>query len=204
MEKVTFLLATKNGHKTKEILDILNDYKKEHGIDLDIEIKTLRDVGYDEEIEEDGDTFEKNALIKARVAADLGYIGLADDSGVAAPALGGAPGVYSARYSGGDDEDNNNKLLSELADKDDRTAYYECAIACVYPSGESFTCSGRTYGHILFERQGSGGFGYDPLFFSDDLGKSFGVASKEEKNSVSHRARAVALFADRFFEKYKK
>lgn len=108
-------------------------------------------------------------------------------------ALGGEPGVYSARYSGvhGDDAANNKKLLENLENESDRSAYFECAIALVLPDGTEITSTGRAYGKILDAPEGSNGFGYDPLFYSDDLNKSFGAADGDEKNSVSHRGRAL-------------
>jgi len=156
------------------------------------------EAGLPDDIPEDGDTFAANALIKARAAAALGYIGIADDSGLVVDALDGAPGVYSARYAGahGDDTANNAKLLRELAARpnEPRTAAFVCAMACVFPDGESFTCEGRCPGEILTEARGEGGFGYDPLFLYVPAGKSFAELGGEEKNRISHRARALAAF----------
>ena len=157
------------------------------------------EAGLPDDIPEDGGSFAENALIKARAAAKLGYIGIADDSGLVVDALGGAPGVYSARYAGehGDDDANNAKLLRELAARPTapRTAAFVCAMACVFPDGESFICEGRCPGEILEEARGTGGFGYDPLFFYAPAGKSFAELDGEEKNRISHRARALAAFA---------
>lgn len=157
------------------------------------------EAGLPDDIPEDGGSFAENALIKARAAARLGYIGIADDSGLVVDALGGAPGVYSARYAGehGDDDANNAKLLRELAARPTapRTAAFVCAMACVFPDGESFICEGRCPGEILEEARGAGGFGYDPLFFYAPAGKSFAELDGEEKNRISHRARALAAFA---------
>ena len=134
----------------------------------------------------------------------LGCVALADDSGLCVDALGGAPGVYSARYAGGhgDDAANNALLLKNLAGvpEEKRTAYFESCVALCFPDGRELTASGRTYGRILFFPEGDNGFGYDPLFFSDDLKKSFGTADAEEKNAVSHRARALAALAEKWGE----
>jgi XTP/dITP diphosphohydrolase len=150
-------------------------------------------------VEETGKTFAENALIKARAAAKaLHSPVLADDSGLCVDALGGAPGVYSARYSGehGNDAANRAKLLQALQGEKNRNAHFSCAVALVYPNGKEYVAEGNTYGEILTKESGDGGFGYDPLFFSADLQKSFGIATPEEKNGVSHRYRALqALLA---------
>ena len=131
-------------------------------------------------------------MLKARaVCASTGIPALADDSGLCVDALGGAPGVYSARYSGGGDAENRKLLLKNLAGEENRRAYFASAVALVFPSGETFVAEGRTYGHILDAEQGERGFGYDSLFYSDDLKKSFGEATEAEKNAVSHRGRAL-------------
>ena len=184
------VLASRNKKKKLELQALLSQYIE------GIEILSLDDVGIYGEIEEDGETFEENALIKARVAASSGYIGVGDDSGLEVDALGGAPGVYSARYAGehGDDEANNDLLLKNLEDKSDRSARFVCCIACVFPeryAAEPIVVRGHVAGEILKARQGEGGFGYDCIFESENLKKSFGLASPEEKNSVSHRFRAL-------------
>ena len=184
MEKETIVVATGNVHKLREFSQIFTEY----------EVISQKQAGFDIDVEETGTTFEENALIKARSASKaLGVIALADDSGICVNALNGAPGVYSARYSGyhGDDKANRDLLLKNLEGADDRTAYFESAIALVYPDGKELVAHGRTYGKILFEEDGDGGFGYDCIFFSDDLKKSFGQASAEEKNAVSHRFRGL-------------
>lgn len=166
----------------------------------EIELLSLDDIGFTDEIEETGTTFADNALIKASVPAARGYIGLADDSGLAVDALGGAPGVYSARYAGEpcNDENNNQKLLRELDATPDaeRTAHYVCCVACVFPDGRQFTVQGTCDGLILREYHGDGGFGYDPLFFYPEFDKTFAEVPLEKKNRASHRAKAVAAFAD--------
>ena len=190
------LFATRNKNKAREVAAILSEYRDALG---EMELMTLDDVGITEDVIENGSTFEENAMIKAKAGAASGYITLADDSGIEVDALGGAPGIYSARFAGGhgDDRANNALLLRKLdgVPKKNRTARYAVAIACVLPDGETFTVRGTTEGLILFDYDGEGGFGYDPLFWSLDLNKSFGRATPEEKNGVSHRGRAVRLAA---------
>lgn len=186
------VLASQNKKKIIELRTLLGDMIP------DIEILSLADVGITGDIIEDGDSFEANALIKARAAAASGYIGVGDDSGLCVDALGGAPGIYSARYAGehGDDEANLDLVLKNMEGQTDRRAAFVCAIACVFPDGsEPIVCHGRVDGELLHARDGEGGFGYDPIFYYPPYGKSFGVSSVEEKNAVSHRARALAAFA---------
>ena len=190
------VLASRNKKKISELQTLLAQY-----ID-GIEILSLDDVGIYGEIEEDGKVFEDNALIKARVAATSGYIGVGDDSGLEVDALGGAPGVFSARYAGehGDDEANNDLLLKNLEDKTDRSARFVCCIACVFPekyAAEPIVVRGYVEGEILKERQGEGGFGYDPLFYFPQFGKTLAEVTPEEKNSVSHRGNAIKAFAEK-------
>ena len=163
-----------------------------------VTLLSLDDIGYEGDIEEDGETFRDNALIKARVAASTGKIGVGDDSGLCVNVLGGAPGIYSARFAGahGDDAANNERLLRELSDKEDRSAAFVCNIACVMPDGREFCVEGRAEGCILHMPDGKNGFGYDPLFYYPPLEKTFAKLSAEEKNQVSHRARAVEAFAE--------
>lgn len=190
------VLASRNKKKKAELQTLLSQY-----VD-GIEILSLDDVGIYGEIEEDGVTFEENALIKARVAAGSGYIGVGDDSGLEVDALGGAPGVYSARYAGehGDDEANNDLLLKNLEDKTDRHGRFVCCIACVFPEKYGFepiVVRGHVDGEILRRRQGEGGFGYDPLFYFPQFGKTLAEVTAEEKNTVSHRGNAIKLFAEK-------
>ena len=185
------VLASKNEHKIKELQTLLSKNIK------DIEILSLDDVGITEEIEENGATYRENALIKARVAASSGYIGVGDDSGLSVRALGGAPGVFSARYAGvhGDNDANNAFLLKNLEGENDRFAEFVCTIACVFPDGrEPIVVEGRTAGIIIDELMGSEGFGYDPLFFYEPFGKTFAQLSADEKNSISHRGKAIQAF----------
>ena len=193
------VLASRNKKKKAELQTLLSKFIE------NIEIISLDDVGIYGEIEEDGSTFEENALIKAKVAAGSGYIGVGDDSGLMVDALGGAPGVYSARYAGdhGNDEANNDLLLKNLEDKDDRSARFVCCIACVFPEKYGFepiVVKGFAEGQILRERQGNGGFGYDPLFYFPQFGKTLAEVTPEEKNSVSHRGNAIAAFAEKLKE----
>ena len=198
------LLATRNKNKAREVAAILSEYRDRLG---EIELLTLDDAGFLEDVEENGSTFEENALIKARAGAKSGYITLADDSGIEVDALNGAPGIYSARFAGGhgDDKANNELLLKKLegVPREKRTARYAVAIACVLPNGEKFIVRGTTEGLILNAYDGEGGFGYDPLFWSTDLQKSFGRATPEEKNGVSHRGRAVRLAANELIRRLK-
>ena len=184
MEKQRLVVATGNAHKLREIAEIFTDF----------EVVSQKQMGFDADVEETGVTFAENALIKARAAANaLGCIALADDSGLCVDALGGAPGIYSARYAGGHGSDKANRdlLLKNMENITDRTAYFISAIALVYPDGKELVAEGRTYGKVLYEEQGDGGFGYDCIFESDDLQKSFGLATAEEKNAVSHRFRGL-------------
>ena len=176
--------ASGNAGKIREISEILNDYR----------VISCKELGFTDDIEETGKTFYDNALIKAKtVASALNMPALADDSGLCVTALSGAPGVYSARYSGtGTDEGNVDKLLKETENVSDRSAKFVSAVVVYYPDGKIVSAQGETFGEILRARRGNGGFGYDPVFYSYDLKKSFGEASAEEKNSVSHRARALA------------
>ena len=193
------VLASRNKKKIKELRDLLSQSI------ADIEILSLDDVGIHGEIEEDGATFAENALIKARVAAESGYIAVGDDSGLTVDALDGAPGIYSARYAQsigyGDDHNdgaNNEAVLFQLKDVEDgaRGAAFVCCIACVFPDGRAFTVQREARGSILRAYHGEGGFGYDPLFFYAPLQKTFAELTAEEKNAVSHRGQAIRAFAE--------
>lgn len=196
-----FVLASRNPKKIAELRTLLSAYL------ADVEILSLDEVGFHDEIEEDGRTFEENALIKARVAAQSGYIGLGDDSGLCVDALGGEPGIYSARYAAmvdsstdHSDAENNRVLLEKLDGLSDaeRGAAFVCCFACVFPDGREFTVRGSAKGRILADYRGAGGFGYDPLFFYEPLQKTFAELTAEEKNRISHRAVALAAFAQKF------
>ncbi|MBR2353557.1 MAG: RdgB/HAM1 family non-canonical purine NTP pyrophosphatase [Clostridia bacterium] len=187
------VLASRNKHKIEEWQATLRKY-----ID-GVEILSLDEVGIFGEIEENGETFEDNALIKAMAAAKSGYLSIGEDSGLSVNALGGEPGVYSARYAGehGNDRANNELLLSKLKDESDRSAKFVCTIALVDPANTERYCffRGETEGTIIDEYRGDGGFGYDPIFYYEPLGKTFAELSGAEKNAVSHRGKAIELFA---------
>lgn len=188
------VLASRNAHKIKELENFLRP------VIQPLELLSLNDIQITEEIEETGTTFEENAVIKARAAASRGYIGIADDSGLEVDVLGGEPGVYSARYAGEpcDDARNNEKLLKKMAaiPDENRGAAFVSVIACVLPwhADEPIVARGICRGIILTDPRGAGGFGYDPLFWYQPLGKTFAELSPEEKNSISHRARAMEIF----------
>lgn len=177
--------ATNNAHKLREIRGILKEI---------FIVKSLKDCGIDIEIEENGQTFYDNALIKAKTIAELTNMpALADDSGLMVDALGGLPGVHSARYAGepSNDKKNNAKLLAALKNSENRAAKFVSTIVLYFPDGKIISAEGYAEGVILHEERGAGGFGYDPLFLSKDLNKTFAEISQSEKNSVSHRSRAL-------------
>lgn len=186
MKKI--VLASRNKHKIKEFNELLGS---------EFKILSLDDIGFNKEIEETGKTSTENAKIKAQEVFEyvqenmLEYPVLADDSGLFVNALGGEPGVMSARYSGDhNDADNRKKVLDKLGNTLARTAYFECVLCYMSEDGMKVFV-GRTYGEITEEELGKTDFGYDCIFHSTELGKTFGEATEEEKNSVSHRARAV-------------
>lgn len=187
---VKLVLASRNKKKVAELKSIIKEFIKS-----DVTILSLDDIGYYGEIEENGSTFEENAVIKASVPAKFGYIGIADDSGLCVNALGGAPGIYSARFSGGNDDANNKLLLEKLDGISERDAKYVCSMACVFPDhSKDFTVRGECYGKILTEPRGNGGFGYDPLFYYEPFGATFAEVDSNRKNDVSHRGVAVRHF----------
>lgn len=180
------VIASSNKGKLKEIKEMLGKY---------YEIVSAKEIGFDADIEETGSTFEENSFIKAKAVFDFCRLpSLADDSGLMVDALGGAPGVFSARYSGEGhtDEQNRKKLLLEMKDVSDRRAKFVSVITLIDENGDVFVGTGETKGEITREEKGNNGFGYDSLFFSYDLQKTFGQASDEDKNEVSHRSRALA------------
>lgn len=179
------IAATGNNNKVKEFREILGD---------EYDIKSLKDIELDIDVIEDADTFYGNALKKAmEISKATGKVVLADDSGLIVDALNGAPGVFSARYSGENatDASNRKKLLKEMEGIQNRSARFYASIVLYFPSGKIICADGATEGEILFEETGSNGFGYDSLFYSTDLGMSFGLASAEQKNAISHRGRAL-------------
>jgi XTP/dITP diphosphohydrolase len=182
------IFATGNEGKMREIRQILGD--------MDVEILSMKEAGIGTDIVEDGSTFEENAIIKAKaVAAQTDAVVLADDSGLEIDYLNKEPGIYSARYLGEDTPYSvkNQKILDRLAGVPDekRTARFVCAIAAVLPDGEVLTSHGVVEGRIMREVRGKNGFGYDPIFYSNDLGCGMAEVPEEEKNKISHRGRAL-------------
>ena len=180
------IIASNNAHKLTEIKAILGG--------MFDEILSLREAGIEHETIEDGSSFMENAEKKAREIAELsGCCALADDSGICVDALGGAPGIFSARFSGvhGDDMANNRLLLEKLETADTRAAHYTGAIALVRPDGSCVRAEGHMQGVIAHEEAGENGFGYDPLFFLPQYGLTAAQISPEEKNRISHRAQAL-------------
>lgn len=199
----TWVLASGNAHKTAEF----NRFFENAG--LPVRLVTMREAGFDGDIDESGLSFAENAFRKAdAVWKSVGGTVLADDSGLCVDALGGRPGIYSARYAGahGDDEKNNDKLLKELEDVPDeeRTARFMCALCVIFEDGKNCVTEGAAEGRILRERRGKGGFGYDPLFWYPPAEKAFAELTPEEKEAVSHRGIAlrklVNALRDRFPE----
>jgi len=185
------VLATQNEGKVSEFKVLLKDFG--------VEIKSLKDFGPVPAVEEDGQTFEDNAVKKAQFTARvLGFPALADDSGLVVKALNDLPGVHSARYAGQDatDEENNLKLLKAMEGVENREAFFMCVIAIAVPSGPALIYEGTCEGVITESLAGEGGFGYDPLFLYPPLNKTFAQMSIEEKNQVSHRGKAMAEFRD--------
>ena len=195
MKKIKVVLASRNKGKVAELQQLLNAQLGEV-----VELLSLDDVGITEDIEENGTTFEENAFIKATVAARSGYPGLADDSGLVVPALNMEPGIYSARYAGNhDDAANNALLLRKLEGRGDRAAAFICSLVMVFPDGSApIRATGGVEGEILINPRGENGFGYDPLFWYDPLGKTLAEMSADEKNAISHRGAAVRAFARKF------
>ncbi len=191
------VLASRNKKKIAEMEALLGKHIP------GVRILSLDDIGYVGDIVENGESYEENALIKARTAATAcadRYATVADDSGLSVDALGGAPGVYSARYAGEghNDADNNALLLKNLAHipAAERTARFVCTIALHLPDGREFTVRSETAGLIIDDARGEGGFGYDPYFYYEPFGKTFSELSADEKNAISHRGKAVEKLAD--------
>ncbi len=192
-ELISIVIATTNKGKTAEIGEMLKDFP--------VHIKNLSDFGPIPEIEEDGDTFDENAYKKASMTARmLGIPALADDSGLLVEALGGAPGVYSARYAGekATDKQRCEKLLKEMKGKTNRKAAFECVISIAVPTGPALTYEARCEGVIAEKPFGNNGFGYDPVFFFPPLKKTFAELSRTEKSRVSHRGKALYEFKEEF------
>lgn len=193
MNRINLVLATRNEGKVLEFRELLSGF--------DVGIKSLLDFGPIPPVREEGETFEENAYQKALFTAKvLGLPALADDSGLVVDALGGAPGVRSARYAGegASDETNNRKLLEAMRGLDNRKAVFECVIAIAVPRGPALIYEGRCEGEITREALGENGFGYDPVFYYPPLGKTFAQIPRQEKNRISHRGRAMAELREEF------
>ncbi len=192
-EQKKLIFATGNANKMREIREILGG--------KGYEILSMKEAGVDIDVEEDGATFEENALIKARaIGKACGELVLADDSGLVIDALGGEPGIYSARYMGHDTSytEKNNNLISRLEGVPDekRTARFVCAMAAVFPDGTEKVITGVMEGRIGYRIAGENGFGYDPIFFLPEYGKTSAEISPEEKNAISHRGKALRAMAE--------
>lgn len=184
------VLASDNKNKLREFRTLFENFG--------VELISKAESGFTEEVEETGETFAENARIKAEaVMRATGLAAIADDSGLCVDALGGAPGVYSARYGGEglDDKGRYMLLLSSLRGAPTRAAHFACAVACAFPNGDTLTAEGRCDGSIAYAPLGEGGFGYDPVFLLPGTGKTFGQLTQEEKSAVSHRGRALKDFA---------
>ncbi len=192
------IVATCNQDKIKEIRGILAGDGIEY---VSLEDEGLKDI----DIKEDGSTFEENAVIKAKTVSEAtGLMVLADDSGLEVDYLGGAPGIYSARYMGEDTPYTikNNHIIEELKDAegDERSARFVCAMACVFPDGRVITTEGKVEGRIAYEEKGGNGFGYDPIFYLPEKGCTTAQLKPEEKNAISHRGRALRAMHKRLVE----
>ena len=192
------VLASRNEKKKKELQSLLDSLFPQ------IDVLTLDDIGMTDEIVENGSTFEENARLKALAVARKGYIGIGDDSGLSVRALNGEPGIFSARYAeikgygvGHNDALNNELLLKNMEGVEDRYAEFICAICCMFPDDieHPIAVEGICEGSILTELHGESGFGYDPLFWVPSLGRTFAQLDGQEKNTVSHRGRAVRALA---------
>ena len=184
------VLASDNKNKLREFRALFESF--------DVELVSKAESGFTEEVEETGETFAENARIKAEaVMRATGLAAIADDSGLCVDALGGAPGVHSARYTGNhadSDKDRYELLLRNLGERGDRTARFVCSLCCAFPNGDILTAEGTCEGSILRAPRGEGGFGYDPVFRPDGFDCSMAELSMEEKNAISHRGKALAQF----------
>jgi len=194
----TFILASNNKKKLAELKAILGGFG--------VEVISQSEAGLCLEAEETGTTFEENAMIKAKAACQaLGKPAVADDSGLVVEALGGEPGVYSARYGGdlcSSDEERTALLLKNMQGKENRKAKFISCIACVFPNGDVITSRGECPGEIINEPRGENGFGYDPVFYLPEKGKTMAELSAEEKNSVSHRGASLKIFEEKLRNYY--
>ena len=180
------IIASNNAHKLKEMKEILSPFFDD--------VQSMREAGIEHETVEDGATFMENAVKKARELAEIsGQAAIADDSGICVDVLDGAPGIYSARFSGvhGDDKANNRLLLEKLEGVENRSAHYTCAIALCWPDGRMLTAEDYLFGEIAHDEKGTGGFGYDPLFLLPERGVRTAELGPGEKNAISHRGKAL-------------
>ena len=189
-----FVLATRNPGKLKEMADILSG--------LGVEVVSPADVGISVDVEETGTTFAENAMLKAKAICELAKLpAIADDSGLCVDALNGAPGVYSARYGGLDDDVARYRLLLEnLRGAGTRAAHFHTSVVCCFPNGDVLEAEGDCHGTIAYAPQGENGFGYDPVFFVPEMRKTFGQLTPEEKNAISHRGVALRAFGEKLKE----
>lgn len=187
---IRFILASNNNHKLAELREMLSD--------MGIEVISQREAGCDFEVDETGDSFEENAFLKAKAVTDAtGLPAIADDSGLAVDALGGAPGVYSARYGGEgckNDSERTDYLLEKVKNTELRSARFVSCIACTFPNGDVLRSKGECEGELLTAPRGENGFGYDPIFKPLGHDKSMAEMTAEEKNAVSHRGKSLAEF----------
>ncbi|WP_312634625.1 RdgB/HAM1 family non-canonical purine NTP pyrophosphatase [Oscillibacter sp.] len=191
MEQAKFVLATQNPGKLREMAAILEI--------LGVDVVSPAELGLHVDVEETGETFAGNAMLKAKaVCAAAGLPAIADDSGLCVDALNGGPGVYSARYGGPELDDRGRYLLllNSMRGVPTRSAHFETAVACAFPSGDTLTAAGRCDGAIAFAPIGDGGFGYDPVFLVPEKAKTFGQMTDAEKAEVSHRGKALRAFAE--------
>ena len=194
-----FVLATHNPGKIQEMQAILSQ--------LGVEVVSPAELGVDVDVEETGETFAENAMLKAKaICAAAGLPAIADDSGLCVDALNGGPGVYSARYGGEglDDAGRTALLLQNMRGQTTRAAHFACAIACAFPNRDTLTAEGRCDGAVAFAPMGQGGFGYDPVFLVPEKAKTFSQMTAEEKNEISHRGRALRTFSEKLATYLKK
>ncbi len=187
------IIASHNLHKIKEMQAIFNH--------PDVVLISLNDLDDHDEVEETGLTFEENALLKAKYyATKYQKLAISDDSGLVVSALQGRPGVFSARYSGKGDYENNLKVLEEMKHEQNRDAYFVSVIVLCYPNGRSINYEGRAYGKIATEMKGSNGFGYDSIFIDPETGLHFAELTDEKKNKISHRSKALSKLKENINE----
>ena len=195
---MTFVMASNNGGKLREIREILSD--------MDIEVISQREAGCDVSAQETGTTFEENAYIKAIMATTLlGLPAIADDSGLCVDALDGAPGIYSARYGDGEaktDAERMELLLKNMEDKTDRAARFVSYVCCTFPNGDVITARGECEGTITREPRGENGFGYDPIFLPSGMTVTMAEMPEETKNRISHRAKSLEEFKKGLIDYY--